>query len=73
MLFRSVTGCDGTFERGDVVHVVTQSGRRLASGMANYGSAEVAQILGRHSDQIADVLGYELGAEVIHRNNLVLV
>ncbi len=36
-------------------------------------SDEVARILGRHSDQIADVLGYEFGAEVIHRNNLVLV
>ena len=73
LLPAGVTACEGTFARGDVVHVVTQAGRHLASGMANYSSAEVAQILGRHSDQIADVLGYEFGAEVIHRNNLVLV
>ncbi|MFA7249925.1 MAG: glutamate 5-kinase [Dehalococcoidia bacterium] len=73
LLPAGVTGCDGAFSRGDVVHVVTRAGRHLASGMANYSSAEVARILGHHSDQIAEVLGYEFGAEVIHRNNLVLV
>ena len=73
LLPAGVTGCDGTFARGDVVRVVTQAGRHLASGTVNYASAEVTQILGRHSDQIADVLGHEFGAEVIHRNNLVLV
>lgn len=73
LLPAGVTACDGTFVRGDVVHVTTQAGRRLASGTANYSSAEVARILGHHSDQIADLLGYEFGAEVIHRNNLVLV
>ena len=73
LLAAGVTGCNGTFVRGDVVHVTTQAGRHLASGMANYSAAEVARILGHHSDQITEVLGYEFGAEVIHRNNLVLV
>ena len=73
LLPAGVTSCEGAFVRGDVVHVMTQAGRHLASGMANYSSGEVAQILGHHSDQIAELLGYEFGAEVIHRNNLVLV
>jgi glutamate 5-kinase len=73
LLPAGVTACDGTFVRGDVVHVISPAGRHLASGIANYSRAEVAQILGRHSDQIAELLGYEFGAEVIHRNNLVLV
>ncbi len=73
LLPAGVTACEGTFVRGDVIHVVTADGRRLASGMTNYASDEVARILGRHSDQIAETLGYELGEEVIHRNNLVLV
>ena len=73
LLPAGVTACDGTFARGDVIHVVTADGRRLASGMSNYASSEVARILGKHSDQIAEALGYELGEEVIHRNNLVLV
>ena len=73
LLAAGVTGCNGTFVRGDVVHVTTQAGRHLASGMANYSAAEVARILGHHSGQITEVLGYEFGAEVIHRNNRVLV
>jgi len=73
LLPAGVTSCEGAFARGDVVHVTTQAGRHVASGMANYSASEVAQILGRKSDQIAEVLGYEFGAEVIHRNNLVLV
>ena len=64
---------EGVFQRGDVVQVVTSEGRHLASGTANYASEEVARIAGKQSGQIADLLGYEFGEEVIHRNNLVLV
>ncbi|MSQ31237.1 MAG: glutamate 5-kinase [Dehalococcoidia bacterium] len=73
LLPAGVTACAGAFARGDVIDVATADGRRVASGMSNYSSDEVARILGRHSDQIAEVLGYELGEEIVHRNNLVLV
>ena len=67
------TSCGGAWERGDVVRVQTGDGVHLASGMSNYSADEVARILGLHSDQIMQTLGYEYGEEVIHRNNLVLV
>ena len=73
LLPAGVTACEGAFVRGDVIHVVTADGRRLASGMTNYSSQDVLRIMGRQSGQIAEILGYELGEEVIHRNNLVLV
>ncbi len=73
LLPAGVLRCEGTFQRGDVVQVVTAEGRHLASGTANYASDEVARIAGKQSAQIADLLGYEFGEEVIHRNNLVLV
>ena len=73
LLPAGVVRCEGTFQRGDVVQVVTADGRHLASGTANYASDEVARIAGKQSGQIADLLGYEFGEEVIHRNNLVLV
>ncbi|MDA0271248.1 MAG: glutamate 5-kinase [Chloroflexi bacterium] len=73
LLPAGVTGCTGEFQRGDVVTVVTSDGRALASGVSNYAGDEVRRILGKRSDQIAEVLGYEFGEEVIHRNNLVLV
>lgn len=73
LLPAGVTACEGTFARGDVIRVHTSDGVHLASGMSNYDADEVRRILGLHSDQIAQTLGYEYGEEVIHRNNLVLV
>ncbi len=73
LLPAGVTACTGEFQRGDVVQVVTSDGRQLASGVTNYAGDEVRRILGKRSDQIAEVLGYEFGEEIIHRNNLVLV
>ncbi len=72
LLPAGVTGCSGRFERGDVVQIVTDEGEALASGMTNYGADEVQRIQGKHSDQIAGVLGYEFGEEIVHRNNLAL-
>ncbi|MDO8672352.1 MAG: glutamate 5-kinase [Dehalococcoidia bacterium] len=63
----------GNFQRGDSVTVVDTEGRKLAFGIANYGHADLALIKGRHSDHIAEVLGYEYGDEIVHRNNLVVL
>jgi glutamate 5-kinase len=73
LLPAGVTGCTGSFRRGDVVQIVSDEGAQLASGMTNYGADEVQRILGKHSNQIAAELGYEFGEEIVHRNNLVLV
>jgi glutamate 5-kinase len=72
LLPAGVTDCSGAFSRGDVVRIVTDAGEMLASGMTNYAADEVQRIRGKHSDQIAGVLGYEFGEEIVHRNNLVL-
>ncbi|MCK9486321.1 MAG: glutamate 5-kinase [Dehalococcoidia bacterium] len=73
LLPAGVTACEGDFQRGDVVRVFSADGLHLASGLANYESDEIGRILGKHSDEIVGILGYEYGDEVIHRNNLVLV
>ena len=67
--------CDvaGPFERGDTVSICADDGRRFAIGITNYGNEDVAAIRGVRSDRIARVLGHEYGAEVVHRNNLVLL
>jgi glutamate 5-kinase len=73
LLPAGVVSTEGSFERGDVVQVLDQDGRHLASGTANYNASDIARIRGLRSDRIAETLGYEYGDEVIHRNNLVLV
>jgi glutamate 5-kinase len=62
----------GLFQRGDLVDIYDTRKHRLGSGITNYGSEEVNKIKGLHSRAITGRLGYNLGAEIIHRNNLVV-
>lgn len=73
LLPAGVTGAEGPFERGDVVRVFTQDGGHLATGSVNYSADDIERIKGQRSDRISDLLGYEYGEEVIHRDNLVLL
>ncbi len=73
LLPAGVRGVSGRFQRGDAVHVRAEAGGVVAIGLANYDSADLDAIAGHRSDEIASILGYEFGPEVIHRNNLVVV
>jgi len=61
------------FHRGDVIDIVDLQGTRIACGISNYSSADIEVIKGAHSEEIMSLLGYEYGAEVVHRNNLVML
>ena len=63
----------GEFQRGDIIYIVGTEGRRIACGIANYGSEAIQHIRGSRSDEILGTLGYHYGQEVVHRNNLVLL
>jgi glutamate 5-kinase len=67
---REVTGA---FKRGDAVSVCLPDNPPFACGITNYGAEDLTAISGMRSDRIAEALGYDYGAEVIHRNNLVLL
>lgn len=73
LLPAGVRDVSGRFERGDTVSIYDERGERIAIGISNYGREEAAAIRGVRSDRIANVLGHEYGAEVVHRNNLVLL
>lgn len=73
LLPAGIVAVEGTFARGDIVEVCEQSGARVAVGMSNYAAADIERIQGQRSNRIAAILGYQYGAEVIHRNNLALV
>ncbi len=64
---------EGHFERGDAIAICDSEGRRIACGIASYGSSDIETIHGLRSERIEEVLGYQYGAEVVHRDNLVLL
>jgi len=72
LLPSGITGVEGAFERGDAVRLCDQQGLECARGIINYTLAELLQIMGKNSADIATILGYQYGDEVIHRDNLVL-
>jgi len=73
LLPAGVQEVEGPFERGDAVNIHGPDGVRIACGITNYGDQELAAIRGLRSDRIAEALGHDYGAEVVHRNNLVVL
>jgi glutamate 5-kinase len=64
---------EGPFERGDAIAICDSERQQIACGIASYGSSDIETIHGLRSERIEEVLGYEYGAEVVHRDNLVLL
>ncbi len=63
----------GNFNRRDVVMIVDDEGKKVACGVTNYSSEEIAAIKGLRSDRIEETLGHRYGEEVVHRNNLAVL
>jgi glutamate 5-kinase len=68
-----VQAVEGAFDRGDAVVISIGNGRDIAHGLTAYGSREAQLILGCHSQEIEEQLGYRGDDELVHRDNLVLL
>ncbi|NIV17324.1 MAG: glutamate 5-kinase [Woeseiaceae bacterium] len=62
----------GDFQRGDVVDLVDGAGRELGRGLAEYANEDAEKIVGCHSDDIEERLGYRGRSVMVHRDELVL-
>ena len=73
LLPAGVVEVSGSFERGDVLVIEDGVGNRIACGLSNYDAEDARAIAGERSGRIFEILGYEYGAELVHRDNLVLL
>lgn len=73
LLPAGVTSTSGIYARGDVIDVMGPDGARLARGLAEYDSADAARIIGRRSEDVAQLLGEPGRAVLVHRNHMVLL
>lgn len=64
---------EGTFKRGDAVHIKTMQGYEIGVGLSAYSSEDSVKIIGCQSSNISSVLGFTGRNEIIHRNDMVLV
>lgn len=73
LLAAGIRGVSGDFTAGDPVDLLDQSGRVVARGLVNFDSAELPELLGRSTKELAAELGSAYEREVVHRDDLVVL
>ena len=68
-----VKAIKGDFKRGEVVACFAPDGQEIARGLVNYAAEDARKIIGRSSHEIADVLGFVVEPELVHRDNLIVM
>ena len=73
LLSAGIDRVEGKFKRGDIVAIHDTGGNQLGCGITSYSSENIGIIKGAHSSKIANLLSFDYGPEVVHRNNLALL
>ncbi|WP_242416257.1 glutamate 5-kinase [Sphingomonas panni] len=73
LLPAGATEIAGDFARGDLVRIIDGADRVVARGLAEYDAADAARIVGRRSEELADLLGYAPRSALVHRNHMALL
>ena len=73
LLAAGVIKTSGAFRKGDAVSIVSETEVELARGLIAYDAEDAEEILGLNSGDIVSRLGYDNGAALIHRDNLVML
>ncbi len=73
LLPSGVVAVRGSFHQGDAVDLSGPEGPVFARGLVTYSSSELDSIRGRRASEILGILGYHLGDEVVHKDDLVIL
>ena len=73
LLPAGITRVKGNFSAGDMVVLVDDGGKEIARGISSFSMQDVDKIKGQKSSNIAEILKRNEQAEVIHRDNLVIL
>lgn len=68
-----VVGVKNTFRKGDVVSILDENGHEFARGIVNYDSDSCRKVIGTHSDNIAEILGFKNYDAIITRDNITIL
>ena len=62
-----------TFKKGDVISILDEDKNEFARGIVNYDSNSCKKVIGHHSDNIAEILGFKNYDAIITRDNITLL
>ncbi|MDW7732165.1 MAG: glutamate 5-kinase [Methanolobus sp.] len=71
LLPSGVVNVKGSFDRGDIIEIKCD-GETFAKGITDYTSGELEKIKGKHTNMIADILGYKNYNHVVKKENIGL-
>lgn len=61
------------FKKGDVISILDEQYNEIARGIVNYGSDSCQKVIGCHSDNIMEILGFKNYDAIITRDNITLL
>ncbi len=61
------------FNKGDVVSILDESSKEFARGIVNYSSESCRKVIGKHSDNILEILGFKNYDAIITRDNITIL
>ncbi len=73
LLAIGVQNINGSFSRGDVISIVDVDNNEIARGIANYSSEDCRKIMGVHSEDIYDILGYKNYDAIVTKDNIAII
>jgi len=73
LLVAGIKVLEGDFFKGDCIRVIGPDNTEIARGLAAYDSKNAQKIIGLKSHEIEPILGYDNGAALIHRDNMVMM
>lgn len=62
-----------TFKKGDVISILDENRNEFARGIVNYDSQSCEKVIGCHSDNIAEILGFKNYDAIITRDNITIL
>lgn len=73
LLAKGIVAVEGQFQRGELIQVFCKNGKLQAQGLTNLDSQALSLVLGCHSNEFSQRLGFKTEEEIIHRDNMVIL
>lgn len=72
LLATGIVKVEGNFKENNVIFIVDEYGKKLAKGISNFSSEEIKQVIGKHSQDVKEILR-STKDEIVHASMMVLI
>jgi glutamate 5-kinase len=73
LLAAGVVSVNGEFDAGDPVDLIAPTGEVIARGLAGFANDDLVKMIGKSTQELAQLFGEEFARPAVHRDDLVLI